>query len=197
MILFSTLSQGWQVWLFCYLGFVSGLIFFIVLSIANYAIKHAKLFLRAKKLQISEPKTTTFCASCAENTEQNQKGNISKQDKCVEKISKRDKHARSNAKNKQNSKGISKKLSHFFAKILLFVTKFGAEIVCIVAFGGVACGSLMTNLHFNYGLLPPVCIIIWVAFFMLSKFFLKSLAKIFLPIYNKYVAKNHKKYKIN
>lgn len=189
MILFSTLSQGWQVWLFCYLGFVSGLIFFVVLSIANYAIKHAKLLLQAKKLQISEPKTTTFFASRAENAEQKQKGKIAKRDKHVKKVAKRDKHVGARAKNKQNRK---EKLSQFFAKILLFLTKFGAEIVCIVAFGGVVCGSLMTNLHFNYGLLPPICIIIWVAFFMLSKFFLKSLAKIFLPIYNKYVAKNKK-----
>lgn len=120
MILFSTLSQGWQAWLFCYLGLISGLLFFATMFFANLLTKKNKL----------------------------------------------------------------KTISPILWK---FVINFATEIIAIFILGVVVFASLFINLKLNYGSLPPVCIVLWILSFLLAKFFLKSLAKFFQSIYNKYV----------
>ncbi len=151
MILFSTISQGWQVWFFCYLGLISGLLFFIVMFCVNFLTKKSKLKI------ISPKNSQNFHNSSEIYTEKTPK------------------------------QFFWKKLCTIFTFLWKFFINFATEILAIFVLCGVVMASLLINLHFNYGLLPPICVLFWISSFLLAKFFLKTLAKIFLSIYNKYI----------
>lgn len=243
MILFSTLSQGWQAWLFCYLGLISGLLFFATMFFANLLTKKNKL----KTISPNSPtktntSTETYTKTCslstkdAKNTiiaqkndnnqltndkngqkdrrinifrlfnfknnktsennlttdkkEENKTKNGNKSEKNInksDKSSKNDKKRVQNENKKKNRQILRKKLCTFFTILWKFVINFATEIIAIFILGVVVFASLFINLKLNYGSLPPVCIVLWILSFLLAKFFLKSLAKFFQPIYNKYV----------
>lgn len=260
MILFSTLSQGWQAWLFCYLGFVSGLLFFATMFFANLLTKKNKLKTISPKYSTKTNNSTQTCTkTCslstkdvkntiiAQKNDNNQlindkngqkdrkinifrlfnfkkhkkmtkknkeNENVSKNNKTseniqiidkkeenktknsnksVKNINKSDKSSKNNKKRVQNEKKkkkrqiLKKKLCTFFTILWKFVINFATEIVAIFILGAVVFASLLINLKLNYGSLPPVCIALWILSFVCAKFFLKTLAKFFVSIYNKYV----------
>ena len=243
MILFSTLSQGWQAWLFCYLGLLSGLLFFATMFFANLLTKKGKLKTIPPKISQKNqysPKSHTYSCNLSTREENNasiiQKNasNSQKTDKKSEKkkrinifhffklkkkknseniqiidkkeenktknsnksvknINKSDKSSKKDKKRVQNENRkkkrqiLKKKLCTFFTILWKFVINFATEIIAIFILGAVVVASLTINLKYNYGSLPPVCIVLWILSFLIAKFFLKSLAKFFLSIYNKYI----------
>ena len=192
MILFSTLQQGWSVWLFCYLGFLSGIIFFASYSLATYLNNHPH----------SQPNKASIQKNNKDNRKDVNKGinNDKNQDKNDKKNIKNNKKQANNRyydkknnqkdkkrKNKKkNYKILFKKLHTFCLLLWKFVVKFSTEIILISTLCGVIVVSLLVNLHFNYGILSPPYIALWLGGFVISKYFLKSLANIFLSIYNKF-----------
>lgn len=243
MILFSTLSQGWQAWLFCYLGLLSGLLFFATMFFANLLTKKNKLkTISPKSSTNTRNSTQTFAKSCTLSTtddkiilssqkngkispkkrkfnifrlfnfkshkkmtkkdkesennqiidkkEENKINNSNKSVKNVNKSenpSKKDKKRVQNENEKKKRQFLKKKICTFFTILWKFVINFATEIISIFVLGVVVAASLLINLHFNYGSLPPVCIALWILSFLIAKFFLKTLAKFFQSIYNKYV----------
>ncbi len=250
MILFSTLSQGWQAWLFCYLGLLSGLLFFATMFFANLLTKKDKLkTISPKSSTNTRNSSQTYAKSYALSTnddkvilssqkngnkspnndmngqkdrkinifrlfnfkshkkktkkdkesennqiidkkEENKTKNSNKSVKNINKSdnsSKKDKKRVQNENKKKKRQILKKKLSTFFTILWKFVINFATEIIAIFVLGAVVAASLLINLHFNYGSLPPVCIVIWILSFLTAKFFLKTLAKFFQSIYNKYV----------
>lgn len=202
MILFSTLSQGWQAWLFCYLGLLSGLLFFATMFFANLLTKKGKL----KTISPNSPTKThnltqTYDKTCSlspkdknnliiDKKEENKTKNSNKSVKNInksDKSSKKDKKRVQNENRKKKRQILKKKLCTFFTILWKFVINFATEITAIFILGAVVAATLIINLHFNYGSLPPVCIALWILSFLIAKFFLKTLAKIFLSIYNKHV----------
>lgn len=195
MILFSTLSQGWQAWLFCYLGLLSGMLFFATMFFANLLTKKGKL----KTIPPNSPtkthnSTQTYDKTCSLSPKD--KNNLiidkkedkkSKSSKKKEKVNKINKKRVKNENKKQKRVLLKKKLCTIFAFLWKFIINFATEIIAIFILGAVVVASLTINLKYNYGSLPPVCIILWILSFLIAKFFLKSLAKFFLSIYNKYI----------
>lgn len=202
MILFSTLSQGWQAWLFCYLGLLSGLLFFATMFFANLLTKKGKL----KTIPPNSPtkthnSTQTYAKTCSlspkdkdnliidkkkENKTKNSNKSVKKINKS-DKSSKKDKNQVQNENRKKKRQILKKKLCTIFAFLWKFVINFATEIIAIFILGAVVVASLAINLKYNYGSLPPVCVVLWILSFLSAKFFLKSLAKIFLSIYNKHI----------
>lgn len=195
MILFSTLSQGWQAWLFCYLGLLSGLLFFATMFFANLLTKKGKL----KTIPPNSPTKTHNSTQGYDKTcslSPKDKDNLiidkkedkkSKSSKKNEKVNKINKKRVKNENKKQKRVLLKKKLCTIFAFLWKFIINFATEIIAIFILGAVVVASLTINLKYNYGSLPPVCIVLWILSFLIAKFFLKSLAKFFLSIYNKYI----------
>ncbi len=250
MILFSTLSQGWQAWLFCYLGLLSGLLFFATMFFANLLTKKDKLKTispKSSKTPKNSPKNNTQSCTLSTNDdkiilssqksdnkspnsdmngqkdikinifrlfnfkshkkmtkkdkesennqiidkkEENKTKSSNKSVKNINKSessSKKDKKRVQNENKKKKRQILKKKISTIFTILWKFVINFATEIIAIFVLGAVVAASLLINLHFNYGSLPPVCIALWILSFLIAKFFLKTLAKFFQSIYNKYV----------
>lgn len=206
MILFSTLSQGYQLWLFCYLGLISGLLFFATIFLANFLTKKGKLkiiFSKKTTKSYNSPKISAKIYTLSTKDDKNlvikpkndnNTPNLSKENqksgknkKRSGKASKKDKKRVQNENRKKNRQNLKRKLCTFFAILWKFFINFATEILAIFVLCVAVAVSLLTNLRLNYGLLPPICVLFWILSFLLAKFFLKTLAKIFLSIYNKHI----------
>ena len=214
MILFSTLQQGWGVWLFCYLGFFSGVIFFASYSLTTCINNRIKLSTNQQKGQTLQKKNNLALMKGQstkidkKNTKLNKKKSNNrlsdkkdkkrinldkKEDKNTKKYVKDDKKQSKNKYYDKKREIIKKKYKNFFKKLHTFClflwkyfAKFSAEIILIVALCGGIVFSFLVNLQLNYGILSPPYIALWLGAFVISKYFIKLLAKIFQSIYNKF-----------
>ena len=221
MILFSTLQQGWGVWLFCYLGFLSGVIFFASYSLTTCINNRIKLSTNQQKTQTLQKKknialmigqsTKIDKKNTKLNKKKSKNGFYDKRDKKRINLDKKEdintkKHVNDDKKQSKNKNydkdnikqikkrdNIKKKYKNIFKKIHTFclflwkyLAKFSAEIILIVALCGGIFFSFLVNLQLNYGILSPPYIALWLGAFVISKYFIKSLAKIFQSIYNKF-----------
>lgn len=221
MILFSTLQQGWGVWLFCYLGFLSGVFFFASYSLTTCINNRLKLSTNQQKSQTLQKKKNI--ALMIRQSTKIDKKNIKlnkkksnnrlsdkkdkkrinynkKEDKNAKKYVNDDKkqsknkyYDKKNSKKDKKRDNIKKKYKNIFKEIHTFclflwkfLAKFSAEIILIVALCGGIVISFLVNLQLNYGILSPPYIALWLGAFVISKYFIKSLAKIFQSIYNKF-----------